>query len=211
MSKVLLASIYPLRVGITRPFVPIGEFYIDAVEKGEKPKTLLIENQTQRGTDLTSGRRRDDTIEAVDIAHDFIVHTTLSQPGTNPACRPGLWICASLDGPSKEEEQINRICQNAWWDVQMGEGNRYALKPETLGLVTGPSGMLFRLAAVQLGRKPAWLNPPSDMDTMNCQYCGELINTGVAVCSKCGNVANFERWKELEQQKKVAKQQLTAA
>jgi len=224
MSQVTIASIYPLTVGISRPrFIPTGQFWIEGVpancsadvirERVKNPVYKVIEDQYESNRAPVSHMEIKEKFSAEEVGLDFLKHATQGSPGMSAGCHPGVWMCADPGqggepGKATEAEiTAGRQAQSLFFADRMEFANSLATDPRSAKAIT----WLMRVAAMGLGREPAWLNPPSDLDVTECPYCRKNVPVNAATCFGCGNVVNFELFAALEAKKKAAMKAIQAA
>lgn len=235
MRKVRLASIFPRALHLERPLY-MGVFDMPAVPLGAKPFIYEIKNHYQiepmplfYGTGANGrAKQRRDTIEALDIAHDLLLHWTKAPLGCNDFSRPGVWLVRDvvyltdgqgrpeLDADGKpayrdatDEEQkamwaedvaSNTAAQAAYGEYCIMNGNVMAEDPKKIPFIPD----LYRDMAKYYGQSPKWLNRISDANTKACQWCSQVIPNVAVVCPNCSKTVDAVRYAHMEKDQLAA-------
>lgn len=212
-NKVVIASMCPWPISITRPLFAREKFYeIDVVPKGEPPKLLVIEDNVQWERRLSTQPPIPTTIAAQEIADDFIKHTSTQGPHMSPNAGPPVWQCAG-EQPSAEEiaeysERFGRYCNAVVEEadeLERRRGNGEPMVPRVT--------QRMRDCARYMGYERNWLSVMKTDTTKRCVFCTTVIPALTVKCPQCGEVdPNMkDRYAELRKPAAPPKQEIAVS
>lgn len=227
MTKKIASIYYYKSARITRDAYN-GVFELQVVPKGAPPFILEVRDHYQmvestfgapKGIDGRPRRTRE-TITGEAIAADLISHWTSGQHlgpvlgGSNPQCRPGIWIVrdtvplcgedgqpiVNADGAQefraatkeecdqmfKEDLRENEAVQRTWGQKQIDLGQGMSDDPKKIPWIPE----FCRIAAVYYGHNPFWLSRPADADVKQCPVCSKSISVRALKCPFCTEVVD---------------------
>ena len=202
IDVVTIASLCPWAAEIRRPhFTPETHFWIPAVPRGAPPATKVIKDQVQWEQILSIRPPMPTTIRALDIANDFILHTTLMGPHMTEDARPAIWICQG-PGPSEEECIENLVKLEQYCGLVVEEADELDRRRRNNEPAVVKITQRMKDAARFLNLKRDWLTTLVNSSTA-CPFCTQIIPQNAIKCPMCGEVVNKAKYTELKSAKPV--------
>jgi hypothetical protein len=225
-NRVVIASLCPWPISIRRPLFAWKKLYqIDAVPKGEAPKLLVIEDNVQYERRLSEQPPIPTTIQAHEIAADFVLHTSLQGPYETAETGPPVWICRDekeviepdpfredgppvkritfqyRDHPTPEEIAWNREKFARYCREVVREADQWHLRRSN-GDHTVPRHTQRQYdAANYLMLKKEWLSEFEPEALKSCPYCTVTVPSAALICPNCKEKLNPERYAEMRKEK----------
>ena len=145
---------------------------------------------------------------AVEIAKDIINATRGSAVGAAEGRHPGIWICASTEGPTPEECARWRAEQESYFRALVAQADDAHFQGHKQAIST-----LHRMAAEWLRldtRKHEWVRAPQRGEIISCPFCRVQIDALSAKCSNCNEIVDQKRYDELKNVAQQAREYLAA-
>jgi predicted nucleic acid-binding Zn ribbon protein len=227
MTKTI-ASIYPMPSHVERPLYS-GIYDIPAVQKGDPPFLLKVEDKVQVGRTLhiMGHRETRDQILGEQIADDICKQLAENAPGMGIDCGPGIWVVREevtdadpdtgkpFNRPATEAEKAAmfaedlahaKVRQAAWMEYQIISGDRKEAQGKYFEITP-----LMKLACRYMGRERKWLEEMKDGDVKRCRFCTQPIPANAIKCPKCQEIVDPEAYAREQAKRSAVLASMTAA
>jgi hypothetical protein len=226
MSSILIANLCPWSSKIVRPMrisasrdEQASVIEIAACPRGSAPTTLLIKETYELYRRLSMDPMTRQTILPQETATDFLSHVSLMGPYMAEDCRPAIWQCSSLEGPTQEEIDYNTIVFRRYCDRIVEEADEWDRRRQNGEAHVPKHTQRQRDCANWMLYKREWLFDMTPNSLKQCEFCFVTIPAKAIICPTCSQVVDQSAYEAKKAQKKAqmeadraaAKQQLATA
>jgi hypothetical protein len=183
-------------------FTPQNLFEIKAAKRGEY-ELMPLTDQYQIYRYLSFSPQQTHTITAEEIAHDFLLHTTLQGPHMSLDCRPAIFRCRGevpeMDEIGEALEKFKRYCTLVVDEADELDRQRKAGVPSVPKITQRAK----ECARFMLWEKP-WLMDLEPATHKRCLFCTTTIPAYTLKCPNCGEIVDRAGYETAKAAQKAA-------
>lgn len=182
---------------------PNNVFEIEAVPEGSmEPNLLVIEDNHHQWERMLSDKPSIRyTITSMEIADDFILHTSRNGPNMTEQAHPPVWICRDADGKPAQYPSENEIIENIaafhlYCQAEVNDADELHARREAGETKVPRNTPRQKACARYMNYEREWLTVKDPNAQVRCPFCTTSIASFAIKCPKCAEIINPQKYAE---------------